>query len=159
MKFLANPIARFLTVCGAVAICASFAMIGLMPMGSLGSALGSHLSPSLEAQGYSNATPTISSGFGTSPSVTAGKVGSFRINVGTGGSATGGVIAMNFTAPTGWNCQVNDLTAAAAHVAAFTDRQTASSTTTVTIEHQTLSTGAVLVYTASDIVQLICAPF
>lgn len=154
MKFLTNPIARFLTLCGAIAVCATFAMIGLMPLGSL-----SGLSPSLEAQGYSNATPTISSGFGTSPSVTAGKVGSFRINVGTGGAATGGVIAMNFTAPTGWNCQVNDLTAAAAHVAAFTDRQTASSTTTVTIEHQTLSTGAVLVYTASDIVQLLCTPF
>lgn len=114
---------------------------------------------SLAAQGYSNAIPTISSGFGTGPSVTAGTVGSFRVNVGTGGAASAGVIAMNFTAPTGWNCAVNDLTAAAANTAAFVDRQTASTATTVSVVHQTLSTGAVLVYTASDILTLNCTPF
>lgn len=158
MKFLNRPIARFLTVVAAIAVCSTFAMIGLMPLGSMAK-LSTRLSPTLAAQGYSNATPTISSGFGTAPSVTAGQVASFRINVGTGGAATGGVIAMNFTAPTGWNCLVNDLTAAAANVAAFTDRQTASTTTTVTVQHQTLSTGAALVYSASDIIQLICTPF
>lgn len=109
--------------------------------------------------GYSNAIPTISSAFGTGPSVTAGTVSSFRVNVGTGGAATGGVIAMNFTATTGWNCTVNDLTASAANVAAFVDRQTASTTTTVTVQHQTLSTGAALVYTASDILTFTCVPF
>lgn len=144
-----HPVTKFLIIIAAAAVCASFALIGLMPF------LGS----TLEAQGYSNTTPTISSGFGTTPSVTAGKVASFRINVGTGGSATGGVIAMNFTAPTGWNCFVNDLTAAAANVAAFTDRQTASSTTTVTVQHQTLVSGAALAYTASDILELTCTPF
>lgn len=150
MKF--RPFARLAAVLACASLCATFAMIGLVPLGLL-------TSRTVEAQGYSNATPTISSGFGTSPSVTAGKVGSFRINVGTGGSATGGVIAMNFTAPTGWNCYVNDITAAAANVAAFTDRQLSSTTTTVTVQHATLVSGAALAYTASDIIALVCAPF
>lgn len=138
---------------------ASF-LVGLLAVVATMFVAGGIYPRSLSAQaGYSNAVPTISSGFGTTPSVTAGTVGSFRVNVGTGGAASAGVIAMNFTAPTGWNCAVNDLTAAAAHTAAFTDRQVASTTTTVSIEHQTLSTGAVLVYTASDIVTLNCTPF
>lgn len=147
MKFTA----RLTTILGGLAVAIAFVLIGALPTLSV--------SRTLRAQGYSNAIPTISSGFGTAPSVTAGTVGSFRVNVGTGGAATGGVIATNIAAPTGWNCSVNDLTAAAANVAAFTDRQTASTTTTITIQHQTLSTGAALVYTASDIVQLLCTPF
>lgn len=105
------------------------------------------------------ATPTISSGFGTSPSV-SGSNGSatFRVNVGTGGTATNGVIAMNATATTGWNCAVNNLTASAGHRADNT-QQTASSTTTVTIENQTKSTGAAVAWTASDSIVLTCTAF
>lgn len=158
-KYLLSPLARFLTLVGAVAVCASFAMIGLLPFGVLHS-LTAPLTPiTLHAQGYSNVAPTISSAFGTGPSVTAGTVTSFRVNVGTGGTATGGVIAMNYTAPTGWNCLVVDLTAAAANVADFTDREVSSTATTVTVRHQTSSTGAVLAYTASDILLLTCTPF
>ncbi|MGH9421748.1 MAG: hypothetical protein ACRD3J_17350 [Thermoanaerobaculia bacterium] len=139
--------ARLLTIMGGIAVALLFALLGALPTLDLG------------AQGYSNATPTISSAFGTAPSVTAGKVSSFRVNVGTGGAATGGVIAMNFTAPTGWNCQVSDVTAAAANVADFTDRMVSSTSTTVTVRHNTVSTGAVLVYTASDILELTCVPY
>ena len=38
----------------------------------------------------SSAAPTISSGFGTGPSVTAGTSAAFRVNVGTGGAASAG---------------------------------------------------------------------
>jgi hypothetical protein len=103
--------------------------------------------------------PTISSGFGTSPSVSAGtNHTSFRINVGTGGTATGGVIGLP-TAPTGWTCQVDDITEALAATAAFVDRQTASSTTTATIVHATLVTGVALAYGASDILAMSCFPY
>ena len=107
---------------------------------------------------FSATAPTISSGFGTSPSVTANNgTAAFRINVGTGGSATSGVIGMP-AATTGWNCSVNDLTAAAAHVA-YNTRQTASSTTSVTVENQTTSTGAAVAWAASDILSLNCTAF
>jgi len=40
------------------------------------------------------AAPTISSGFGTSPSISANSTNnSFQVNVGTGGTATSGVVA------------------------------------------------------------------
>jgi hypothetical protein len=102
--------------------------------------------------------PTIASGFGTSPTIpnNNGTV-AFTVNVGTGGSATSGVITMP-AAPTGWNCSVNDITAAAAHVA-YNTRQTASTVTSVTVENQTTSTGAAVAWAASDILRMACSPF
>jgi len=102
--------------------------------------------------------PTISSGFGTSPSITAGTAAAFRIDVGTGGSATSGVIGLP-TAATGWNCFVDDLTATTANA---TDRRTvqlSSTTTSATIENQTISTGAALAWSASDILAVSCVAF
>lgn len=101
--------------------------------------------------------PTISSAFGTSPSIVANGTSSIRVNVGTGGVATAGVLGYP-TATTGWNCAVNNLTAAAAHRADNT-RQTASTTATVTIENQTTSTGAAVAWTASDIVIVKCVAY
>lgn len=105
----------------------------------------------------SGAAPTISSGFGTSPSVT-GTAAAMRVNVGTGGVATGGVIGMP-TASNGWNCTVENLTATLGNVANARTVQISSTTTTVSIENQTISTGAVLVWTASDIIAVSCLAF
>ena len=100
--------------------------------------------------------PSISSGFGTSPSVTAGGAGfAFRVNVGTGGTASGGVIAMNQTAPNGWNAYVENITGTAANRANVRTVVTAGSTTTVTVQNQTISTGAAVAWTASDILLVI----
>lgn len=107
---------------------------------------------------WSNATPTISSGFGTSPSVTAGTAASFRVDVGTGGTATNGVIGLP-TAATGWNCAVENLTGVLGNVMDARTVQIASTTATVTVENQTVSTGAALVWTASDILKLTCTAF
>jgi hypothetical protein len=106
----------------------------------------------------SNASPTISSGFGTGPSVTAGTAASFRVNVGTGGAASAGVIGMP-TAATGWNCAVQNQTGVAANRADQRTVQTASATNTVSVQNQTISTGAALVWTASDILSLACIAF
>lgn len=103
----------------------------------------------------SGATPSISSGFGTSPSVTAGKSFAFRVNVGTGGAATTGVITVGATAATGWNCSSRDLT----NNASFVTEQTASTTTTASFANYSRTTGLAIAWTASDILAISCTGF
>ncbi len=97
--------------------------------------------------------PTISSGFGTSPAISA-TVGTstFNVTVGTGGTASTGVITMPGAA-NGWNCQVNDQTTKSASVA-FT-METANTTTSVTVGNFTdvMATGA---WNAGDVLQFVC---
>jgi len=107
---------------------------------------------------FSGATPTISSGFGTGPSVTAGTAAAFRVDVGTGGTATAGVIGLP-TAATGWNCTVVNLTAVTANAMDARTVQLSSTTATATFENQTVSTGAALAWTASDILAISCVAF
>jgi hypothetical protein len=100
--------------------------------------------------------PAISSGFGTSPSVTANNgSAAFRINVGTGGTASSGVIGLP-TAATGWNCYATDTTTNSASV--FLTKQTASTTTTATIRNFNTSAAATA-WTASDILAVSCFAF
>ena len=108
---------------------------------------------------FSSATPTLTAGFGTSPSVTAGTATAMRINVGTGGTATDGTITLGATATTGWNCWVENLTATAANRMDQRTVQISSTTTTAVIENQTISTGAALAWTASDILAVSCVAF
>lgn len=106
----------------------------------------------------SSTAPTITSA-GTSPSVTANNgAATFIVNVGTGGTATTIVMAMP-AATAGWTCQANDITASAAAIAGVGDRQMSSGTTAVTVQHYTVSTGAALAYTASDLVRFICVAY
>ena len=95
---------------------------------------------------FSPTAPTISSGFGTSPSIVSsnGSI-TFRINVGTGGVATSGVVGLP-TAPSGWNCIVQDMTNNTA------TRQTASTTTTATFT-------AAAAWAASDILVAQCIAY
>lgn len=106
---------------------------------------------------FSGTAPTVSSGFGTSPTV-AGTATAFRVDVGTGGTATAGVLTMP-SAATAWNCHVENLTGTLGNYANQRTVQLSSTTTTVTIENQTISTGAALAWTASDIVALLCAAY
>jgi len=104
----------------------------------------------------SSTAPTVSSGFGTSPSIaTNNGTAAFTVNVGTGGSATSGVIGMP-AATTGWACSVENQTAVLGNVANARTMQIGSTTTTVTVENQTISTGAALAWTASDVLVLSC---
>jgi hypothetical protein len=97
--------------------------------------------------------PTISSGFGTSPAISA-TVGTstFNVTVGTGGTASTGVITMP-AATNGWNCQINDQTTKSASVA-FT-METANTTTSVTVGNFTdvMATGP---WNAGDVLQFVC---
>jgi hypothetical protein len=100
--------------------------------------------------------PTISSGFGTSPSIVANNgTCAFQVNVGTGGSATSGVIGLP-TATTGWSCMAADITTQSSTV--NTTRQTASSTTTATLGNFNTS-GAAAAWVASDHLNVQCQGF
>lgn len=98
--------------------------------------------------------PTISSGFGTSPTITANGATTFRINVGTGGTANGGVLTMP-TATTGWNCQFSVLNPTSTNILAE-NVQTASTTTSVTISNELISTGSATAWPASTIIIAMC---
>jgi len=98
--------------------------------------------------------PTISSGFGTSPSVTQNAgYRSFSINVGTGGAASSGVIGLPAAAH-GWSCAVADVTTPAGNSTV----QIGSSTTTVTVTNFSRTTGLATAWPASDILQVSCWP-
>jgi hypothetical protein len=106
----------------------------------------------------SSTAPTIGSGFGTSPSVAGARTAAFTVNVGTGGTASSGVLTMP-TATTGWNCHVENRTAVAANAADQRTVQTATTTTSVTVQNQTISTGAALAWTASDVLAFLCMAY
>lgn len=108
---------------------------------------------------FSGTAPTITSGFGTGPSVFGtGTAAAFRVNVGTGGIATAGVIGMP-AAGTAWVCSVLNLTAAAGNRADNRTVQTGSTATTITVQGQAISTGAAAAWVASDTLAISCAAY
>ncbi len=95
---------------------------------------------------FVNIAPTIASGFGTSPSiVNSNGTAVFEVNVGTGGSATSGVLTMP-TATTGWSCQVTDMNTN------IVTRETAFTTASITFT-------AASAWTASDKLLINCGAF
>jgi len=105
---------------------------------------------------YSTTAPTIASGFGTSPSVTANNgTAAFTVNVGTGGTATSGVITMP-AATTGWACKVSPN---AAPQAAAIMYSVPTSATSITVTNYTLTTGAALAWTASTVISVTCTGY
>lgn len=93
-----------------------------------------------------DAVPTVSAGFGGSPSVTAGSTPlAGEVNVGTGGIATTGTLLYNGTAfPSAPFCVCQDSTSIAAGVCK------AKSTTTTLVLTTTVA------WTASDLVTYVC---
>lgn len=105
-----------------------------------------------------NTAPTISSGFGTSPSVASNNgTLTFRVNVGTGGTASAGVIGMP-TAATGWNCSVSAFNPSATQLLSQTV-MTASNTTTVSVQNDLTSTGAATPWPASQVLIFQCTGY
>lgn len=97
--------------------------------------------------------PTIASGFGTSPSVVANNgTAAFTINVGTGGTASAGVVTLP-AATTGWDCKVSPNGAPQAAAITYS---APTSTTSVTITNYTLATGAALAWAASTVLNVNC---
>lgn len=101
--------------------------------------------------------PSIASGFGTSPSI-SGTANSFVVTVGTGGSASLGVVTLP-AAASAWHCEITNLTATLANRAGVWTVQIATTTTSATIESQTISTGAVVAWAAADNLYMNCMAF
>lgn len=103
-----------------------------------------------------NAVPTISSGFGTTPSVTTnnGSI-AFKINVGTGGTASSGVIALNATATHDWLCSCTDTTTKSTSVSQCQQTPGTLSSTTASITNYS-DVSVATAWVASDVVAVTC---
>lgn len=120
--------------------------------------VGGNQAYGLAAKAWIRTAPTVTSA-GDSPTVVASNgTAAFTVNVGTGGTATTIVIALP-AATTGWIAKAENLTAAAANRANQTVKMLSSTTTSVTVQNQTVSTGAALAFTASDIVAFQCTAY
>jgi hypothetical protein len=90
--------------------------------------------------------PTIGSGFGTGPTITASSTFVFKVVVGTGGAANGSITLP--TAPNGWLAFAADVTSGSTLFLQLT----ASSATSVTFTSYSVTTGAAANMSAGDIV-------
>ena len=101
---------------------------------------------------FSSTAPTISSGFGTTPLiVNQNGTAAFSVNVGTGGTASAGVIGLPVAAHD-WNCAViNPVTGAGT----FT-QMSALATNSATFTNYTLATAVAVAWPASYILRINC---
>ena len=94
--------------------------------------------------------PTIGSGFGTSPTISASNTMAFKVVVGTGGAASGSITLP--TATNGWMGFAADVT----NGSTLFLQLTASSATSVTFTSYSVTTGAAANMSAGDIVLVNC---
>ena len=97
--------------------------------------------------------PTIASGFGTSPTITAFNSSAFKIVVGTGGAANG-VITFP-AAPNGWVVYAQDVTSGTSLFL----QQTASTTTSATLTSFSITLGTAANMTAGDTIIVMAFPY
>jgi hypothetical protein len=98
----------------------------------------------------STTLPTIGSGFGTGPVITATNTMVFKVVVGTGGAANGSITLP--TAPNGWLAFAADVTSGNSIFLQLT----ASSTTSITLTSYSITTGLAANMTAGDAVLINC---
>jgi hypothetical protein len=96
------------------------------------------------------AAVTISSGFGSTPSISSTSTAAFTVTIGSTPGTTG-VLTMPGTVAHGWICQANDQTTNTETVG-----ETANSTTSVTVTFYSRTTGVATAPTAADVVQFMC---
>ena len=94
----------------------------------------------------STTLPTISSGFGTGPTILANSTFCFKIVVGTGGAASGTITLP--TAPNGWLAFAADVTSGSTLFLQLTG----STATSVTFTSYSVTTGAAANMSAGDVV-------
>jgi len=105
---------------------------------------------------FSTLSPTIASGFGTSPSISANNgTLAFAIHIGTGGTASTGTLSLP-GATHGWACDATDITTQSASV--FITKQTAYSSNSVTLT-QYNDAAAATPWTAGDTLLVKCSGF
>ena len=101
----------------------------------------------------STTLPTISSGFGTGPTILANSTFCFKIVVGTGGAASGTITLP--TAPNGWLAFAADVTSGSTLFLQLTG----STATSVTFTSYSVTTGAAANMSAGDVVLVNCIAY
>ena len=101
----------------------------------------------------STTLPTVSSGFGTSPTVLANNTFCFKVTVGTGGAANGTISLP--TAPNGWLAFAADVTSGSSLILQLTG----STATSVTFTSYSVTTGAAANMSAGDVVLINCIAY
>ena len=101
----------------------------------------------------STTLPTVSSGFGTSPTVLANNTFCFKVTVGTGGAANGTISLP--TAPNGWLAFAADVTSGSTLFLQLTG----STTTSVTFTSYSVTTGLAANMSAGDVVLINCIAY
>ena len=97
--------------------------------------------------------PTIASGFGTSPTITAFSTAAFKVVVGT--SPTGVGVLTFPTASTGWSCDVQNNTSNSTIVVG----QTATTITSASFAAYSRTTGLAVNFNAGDVLTFTCMGF
>ena len=101
----------------------------------------------------SSTLPTIASGFGTSPTITASNTLCFKVVVGTGGAASGTITLP--TAPNGWLAFAADVT----NGSTLFLQLTGSTATSVTFTSYSVTTGSAANMSAGDVVLVNCIAY
>ena len=101
----------------------------------------------------STTLPTISSGFGTGPTILANSTFCFKIVVGTGGAANGTITLP--TAPNGWLAFAADVTSGSTLFLQLTG----STATSVTFTSYSVTTGSAANMSAGDVVLVNCIAY
>lgn len=100
-------------------------------------------------------TPTLTAGFGTSPSVVSSNgSAAFTINVGTGGTANTGTVTLG-AASTGYAASCSDITNPASAVTV----QTGGSSSTITLANYARTTGLLTAWAASDVIRCLATAY
>jgi hypothetical protein len=101
----------------------------------------------------SNTLPTVSSGFGTGPTVLATNTFCFKVTVGTGGAANGTITLP--AAANGWLAFAADVT----NGSSLFLQLTGSTTTSVTFTSYSVTTGAAANMSAGDVILVNCIAY
>jgi hypothetical protein len=104
---------------------------------------------------YSRTAPVIVSGFGTAPTILGVNSTAFLLTIGSGGTATSGVISLGAPAPHGWACDATDATS----LAAMDTKATSLSTTQITVTNFPAAGGAASAFNAGDQIAISCAGY
>lgn len=103
-----------------------------------------------------NYIPLISSGFGTSPSITYSGSFVLKITVGTGGTASSGVVDMRFAQTNGYSCTcTNNTTTSSSN---FMCKSSITSTSAVTVTNYN-NAGNAAPWAAGDVLTINCMGF
>jgi len=102
--------------------------------------------------------PTISTGFGTAPSIVSNNGSlTFRVNIGSGGAASSGIIGMP-AAANGWNAIIQVFNPTNVNLLQQTV-VTSSTTSTITIANYTTSTGVITAWPSGTILIIMAAAY